>query len=65
MLAACKSGNAAVVQALIDVGAEVNATADDGETALSLAEYFRHEDSARVIREAVIKKILAKYRLKW
>lgn len=52
LLSAARRGDARVVQALLQAGADVNANEDDGSTALVRACFHGHERVAHVLLEA-------------
>ena len=50
LMFAAIGGHAAAIAALLAAGAEAEAKNNDGETALTLAELFKHEHAARLLR---------------
>ena len=52
ILRAAKSGNTAEVRALLDVGVMVNATDDEGITALKYASEAGHTEIVELLRDA-------------
>ena len=50
LMFAAIGGHAAAIAALLAAGAEVEAKDDKGKTALEIAELFKHEHAARLLR---------------
>ena len=50
LMIAAMAGHAAAIAALMAAGAEVEAKSNNGTTALMLAEHFKHEHAARLLR---------------
>ena len=50
LMVAAIGGHAAAIAALLAAGAEVGAKDNDGWTALMVAELFKHEHAARLLR---------------
>ena len=52
LMHAAQCGHAAAIAALLAAGAEVEAKENGGRTALEIAELFKHEHAARLLRGA-------------
>ena len=52
LIEAAERGDTAAVRALLDAGADVNATTNEGETALAMAQRLRHTEIVEILQNA-------------